>query len=401
MSRNDPKGECLAAELQQLEDAGLRRSLRVRSTAQSARVTLDGREVVNFSSNNYLGLADHPALATASSKAATDWGTGAGASRLIVGNGLLHERLEQELAEFHAAESALLFNSGYHANVGVVSGLLGRGDVVFSDELNHASLIDGCRLSRAHVVVYPHADTDRLRALLAQDRLDNPSRRRRLIVSDSVFSMDGDLAPVAELVELAQAEDCWLMLDEAHALGVLGETGAGVAEALGLSDEVDIVVGTLGKAVGSFGGYVVCASAVRQLLLQRARSFVFTTALPAAVVEASRAGLAALRGSAGAEWRGQLRANIDLFRRGLVDMGLLQPGAGQSAVFPVVIGDPVRAMQASEALLELGMYAQGIRPPTVPAGSARLRVALMATHTAADIEDLLSGLAALRARGLV
>ncbi len=397
MSWTDAKRAELSAALAALDDRGLRRSLREVSSQQAARFVLQGREVVNFSSNNYLGLASSAALAQAGAEAGKRWGSSSGGSRLIVGNSSLHERLERELAELHGSGGALLFNSGYHANVGVISAIMGRGDTVFSDELNHASIIDGCRLSRANVVVYGHADMAGLEARLR----DHSGDGRRLVVSDSVFSMDGDQAPLAELVALADKYEAWLMLDEAHAVGVLGPGGSGLASQLGLADRVDVRIGTLGKAVGSFGGYAVGSVELRELLLQRARSFVFTTALPASVVAASLAGVQQMRGDEGDSRRHALARNTQQLAAGLARLGLRGTASVESAIFPVLVGDASATMKACEGLLELGLYCQGIRPPTVPRGTSRLRVAVMATHSADDIEQLLAGLETMIAQGLL
>ncbi len=365
----------IKGELDALSRRGLRRRMRTVEGAQDAVLRVDGREVVNFSSNNYLGLANHPVVREAAASAST-LGAGSGASRLIVGNLEAHRALEAELAQFFECPAALLFNSGYQANVGVIQALAGRGDVVFSDELNHASLIDGCRLSRADVVVYPHGDVVALAELLA-----STPGRRRFIVTDSVFSMDGDRAPLAELSALADDFDAALIVDEAHAVGALGPGGRGVVAETGA--RADVVVGTLGKAFGGFGAFVLSDVDTVELLVNRARSFVFTTALPPAVVAGNTAALGLIRGSEGDLLRTRLERNISQLR----DILGMSP-THRSPIFPVVVGDEARAMGLSDALLEQGLFAQGIRPPTVPAGTARLRIALMATHTEEQIAAL-------------
>jgi 8-amino-7-oxononanoate synthase len=381
-------------ELAELDARGQRRRLRVAASPPGRLVQLDGRAVLNFSSNNYLGLADHPVLAHASSDATERTGTGAGASRLILGTQDLHVGLEQALAAWHDQPAALLFNSGYHANVGVLQALAREGDVVFSDALNHASIIDGCRLGRARVVVYPHCDLEALAALLARHH-----GRRRLVVTDSVFSMDGDRAPLPALAALCRANDAVLMIDEAHAAGVLGPGGRGLAAEAGVVP--DIHVGTLSKALGSFGAYVAGEQALIDLLLHRARSFVFTTALPPGVVAASQAAVHLVQSEHGQQLRDRLAAHVARFRQGLAERGLLPAGAGTTPIFPVLVGDERQTMACTQHLLEQGIYAQGIRPPTVPRGTSRLRFALMATHEPGDLERALAALDDLARAGLL
>lgn len=356
----------IADELAALDAAGLRRRMRAIDGAQCAELEVDGRRVLNFSSNNYLGLADSSLLRDAAIRAMHEHGFGAGASRLIVGNLAPHRRLETRIAQWKRTDAALLFNSGYHANVGTIAALAGPDDVVFSDELNHASLIDGCRLSRARVVVYPHRDV----AALAR-RLDGERGRRRMIVSDTLFSMDGDRAPLGELSRLARAHDALLVVDEAHAAGIVDD-----------DTPVDLRVGTLGKALGGFGAYVAGATPLIELLAQRARSFVFTTALPVPVVAAAHAAIDWLGTDAGRARRQQLLDNCRWFHQ------RLRLDGEPSHIVPLRVraGDPRCAMAACEALLDRGIFAQGIRPPTVPPGGARLRVALMATHTREQLE---------------
>jgi 8-amino-7-oxononanoate synthase len=383
-----------AQELAELDARGLRRSLRVSAGAPGRTVVLDGREVLDFSSNNYLGLADHPALIRAAIEATERHGTGAGASRLVLGTQPLHIALEQALAAFHHRPAALLFGSGYHANIGVLQTLARDGDVIFSDALNHASIIDGCRLSRARVVVYPHLDVAALAGLLAT----HPGRRR-IVVTDSVFSMDGDRAPVDELASLCRQHDAVLVLDEAHATGALGPGGRGVAADAGAL--ADVHVGTLGKSFGSAGAYVAGERSLIELLANRARSFVFTTALPPGVVAATLAAVHLLSSADGNALRARLAAHIARFRQGLAELGLLQPGAGTTPIFPVIVGDERQTMACSQRLLERGIHAQGIRPPTVRAGTSRLRFALMATHEPEDLDRALTELSALVQTGLL
>jgi 8-amino-7-oxononanoate synthase len=384
----------LDEELRDLEARGLRRRLRSVDGPQRARVLIDGREVLNFSSNNYLGLADHPALRDAAVAALEEDGVGSGASRLIVGNLRAHRDLEAEIAAFHGTEAALVFNSGYQANVGILAALAGHEDVIFSDALNHASLIDGCRLSRARTDVYAHGDAGDLRR-----RLATASARRRFVVSDSVFSMDGDIASVAELRRIADEANAILIIDEAHATGCLGPGGRGIAAQVGV--RADVHMATLSKGFGCFGAYVAGSRALIDVLLNRARSFVFTTALPPSVPAAALAAIRLCRSSAGDALREDLSRRVARFREGLRSLGILVPGSGETAIFPVLIGDERRTMEASEMLLRAGIYAQGIRPPTVPRGTSRLRFALMATHEIADLDRALAALADLVRSGLI
>ncbi len=367
----------VAARLEELRRSGLHRRLRLIEGPQGPRVLLDGGEVLLLCSNNYLGLADHPKVREAAAEAADRFGAGAGASRLVSGTMTLHRRLEQQLADFKGSEAALLFGSGYMANSGTVSALVGKGEVVFSDELNHASIIDGCRLSRAETFVYRHRDTEHL-----EWGLRRAGRRAALIVSDSVFSMDGDVARLAELHDLALRYSCLLMVDEAHATGALGPGGRGAVAAAGLSGAVDVVVGTLGKALGGYGAYVCSSAQIAELLVNTARPFIYSTAPPPPSVGAALAALAILRSRPGlAE---QLRRNGAVLREGLAAQGL-ELGASRTHIVPVMVGDARRAMALCERSLEQGVFAQAIRPPTVPEGTSRLRLAVMATHSADEL----------------
>jgi 8-amino-7-oxononanoate synthase len=377
----------LAAKLAEVERNGLYRRLRPVSGAQDTVVTLEGREALLLSSNNYLGLANHPALKRAAQDAIERYGCGAGASRLISGDMALHQELEQRLAELKNAEAALIFPSGYHANIGVISALTGPGDTIFSDALNHASIIDGCRLSRALVQVYRHGDMDHLAQLLATC----PQSGRRLIVTDSVFSMDGDIAPLVNIVTLARRYDAWVMVDEAHATGVFGARGAGVVEALGLENEVEIQMGTLGKALGGCGAYVAGSRELIAWLINRARSFIYTTGVPPAVAASALAALDLVAREP--ERRQQLWENAAFLRQGLATLGY-KIGPTQSPILPVLVGDAQPTMALADALLQRGVFAHGIRPPTVPAGTSRLRVTPMATHSRAQLTRALEMFAA-------
>ncbi len=361
-------------ELEALKRQGLYRRLRRVEGEQGPTLIVDGREVLNFSSNNYLGLASHPALRKAAKEAIDRYGCGAVASRLISGNMTLHEELEEQIAKLKGTAAALVFNSGFQANVGIFSALVGEGDVIFSDALNHASIIDGCRLARARTVVYAHCDLARL-----EDELKKaPATGRRLIVTETLFSMDGDEAPLAEMVELAERYGAVIMVDEAHATGVFGPNGAGIVAQLGLGERVLVQMGTLGKALGGFGAYVAGSRPLRELLINRCRSFIFTTSLPPPVLAAAIAAVDLLYQEP--QRRLALWHNCRALREGLRKLGF-SLGESQSQILPLVIGDSERCMAFSERLLQKGVFAQGIRPPTVSEGTSRLRITLMATHT--------------------
>jgi 8-amino-7-oxononanoate synthase len=382
----------LEADLAALEDAGLRRRLRALASGPDTEVMLDGRRVLQLSSNDYLGLAHHPALRAAASAAIERWGCGTGSSRLVAGHLELHATVERRLAAFKRTEGAVLFPSGYQANIGTIGALVGRGDHVYSDALNHASIVDGCRLSRATVHVYPHRDVQALEAALAA----TPRGGRRLIVTDTVFSMDGDRAPLRALAALAEHYHTWLMVDEAHATGVLGARGAGLAEADDVGACITAHMGTLGKALGSAGAYVAGSAALVDVLVNRARSFVYTTGLAPAAVAAAGAALDVV--AAEPERRAALAENAARLRARLTALGL--DVRGDTHILPVVVGDNRRALALADALLARGVLVQAIRPPTVPAGTARLRVAPMATHAPAQIERALAAFAdAVRAVG--
>lgn len=365
--------------MERIRAAGLHRRLRMVSGPQGARVLLDGREVLLLCSNNYLGLADHPEVRDAAAAAARRWGTGAGASRLVSGNMLPHRQLERRLAAFHGATEALLFGSGYLANLGTISTLARAGEVVFSDELNHASIIDGCRLARAETFVYRHRDTEHLAWGLRQ-----AEGRGSLIVTDGLFSMDGDVAPIAELAELARRHGCLLAVDEAHATGALGPGGRGTVAEAGLVAEVDLIVGTLGKSLGSYGAYVCASAEVRDLLVNTARPFIFSTGLPPPAVAAAAAALELLTTDPSRIER--LRGNATLLRDRLAAEGL-GTGGSRTHILPVVVGDAEEAVALCERILARGAFAQAIRPPTVPEGTSRLRLSVMATHTEAELRE--------------
>ena len=367
-------------ELETLRKQGLFRSMRLLQGEQSHRVILDGREVLLLCSNNYLGLADHPVLKEAAIQAVERYGTGSGASRLVSGNMELHEALEARIAAFKGTEAALVLNSGYAANTGVIPALVGRGDVIFSDRLNHASIVDGALLSRARFVRYPHNDLTALRRLLA----DTEPSGRRLIVTDGVFSMDGDLAKLAELVAVKREFGAMLMVDDAHGTGVLGETGRGSAEPLNVTAEIEVQMGTFGKALGSFGAYVAASREIVDYLINRSRSFIFSTSLPPAVLASSLAGLDLVDSAEGTALRKKLTDNVTFFRSALQNSGFNTMGSA-SQIIPIYVGEAGPTMEFSKQLLAAGIFVQGIRPPTVPAGSCRLRCTVMATHTQEDL----------------
>jgi glycine C-acetyltransferase/8-amino-7-oxononanoate synthase len=369
----------LAEALEELRAQGLYRELRIVESAQGPRVRLDGRDVLLLCSNDYLGLAGHPTLRTAAAEAAARWGAGAGASRLVSGNMAPHAELEEELAAFKGYERCVLFGSGYLANTGVIAALAGRGDVVLSDERNHASIIDGCRLSRAETIIYAHAELDAL-----EHGLRRSAGRRALIVTDGVFSMDGDVAPLVGIVELARRHGARVLVDEAHATGVVGPGGRGLVAALGLEAEVDVVVGTLGKALGSYGAFACCDATLAEFLVNHARTLIFSTALPPPTVAAALAGLRLLRDEP--ERVARLWLNARTLRGELAGQGFAVE-VSDMPIVPLVIGEAARAMSVCRQALALGVFAQAIRPPTVPPGTSRLRAVPTASHSPHDMQD--------------
>nr|WP_217917651.1 MULTISPECIES: 8-amino-7-oxononanoate synthase [unclassified Myxococcus] len=369
--------------MEALSERDLRRYLEPLDSPQGPVVRVGGETLVNFASNDYLGLAASPTVRAAALAAVERYGVGTGASRLVVGDTAAHHRLEARLAAFERAEAVRLFNSGYAANTGIIPALVGPEDAVFSDALNHASLVDGCRLSRARVRVYPHADVEALGRALAE----TPARRK-LVVTDTVFSMDGDVAPLRDLVAACRAHGAALMVDEAHATGVLGARGAGLCDELGLENEVDLRMGTLSKALGGMGAYVATSRAVADLLVSRARPFVFSTALPAHLCAAAEAAVDAVEGDP--DLRERLWRNIRRFADGLRGLGVrAEP---RSAVFPIILGEPERALDAARRLREAGVLVKAIRPPTVPEGTSRLRFCLSAAHTVGHVDLALEAL---------
>jgi 8-amino-7-oxononanoate synthase len=380
----------LPARLREIELQGLYRRRRILGSSQGVEVECEGRRLLNFCSNDYLGLAAHPEVVQAFRRGAQAHGVGSGASHLVCGHGRAHHALEEELAEFTGRERALLFSTGYMANLGVIAALAGRGDWVFEDRLNHASLLDGALLSGARLKRFSHADADDLRRELTTCPAEG-----RLIVTDGVFSMDGDLTPLRELAPVAKEAHAWLMVDDAHGLGVIGSSGRGVTEHFGLGqDEVPVLIGTLGKAFGTFGAFVAGSADLIEFLIQRARTYAYTTALPPAVAEATRASLRLVREES---WRREkLRSVVRRFRSGAAQLGLHIMDSS-TPIQPILLGDNERALRASQALMDAGLWVGAIRPPTVPVGSARLRVTFSAAHEEVQVDRLLDALGCVAA----
>ncbi|MDA0840395.1 MAG: 8-amino-7-oxononanoate synthase [Planctomycetota bacterium] len=381
--------EFIADELARLKQSNLFREFRRIEGPQSAVLQTSDGEVLNLCSNNYLGLAGRPELADAASVALREFGSGAGASRLVTGNMSLHEELERRIAEFEGTEAALVFPTGYMANLGAITSLIGKDDIVFGDRLNHASLIDGCRLSGATFRAYRHLDLVSL-----EDSLKRASNfRRRMIVTDSLFSMDGDVADMNGLVELAERYAAITLVDEAHATGVVGDSGRGVCEAFHVEDRVDVRVGTLSKAVGCLGGFVVGSRDLIDLLRNSARTFIFTTGIPPAICASAIAAFDIIQSEP--QWRHRLAENARYFRQCLsraIGMDAGGTGRGEEAgivtpIIPIIIGEAEEALRVAGELLKAGILIPAIRPPTVPNGTSRLRISVMATHTKDQLSD--------------
>ncbi|MCS1381254.1 8-amino-7-oxononanoate synthase [Lysinibacillus sphaericus] len=370
-------------ELQVIEEQGLTRKLRLFSTGNESEVVMNGKKFLLFSSNNYLGLATDSRLKKKATEGISKYGTGAGGSRLTTGNFDIHEQLESEIADFKKTEAAIVFSSGYLANVGVISSVMKAGDTIFSDAWNHASIIDGCRLSKAKTIVYEHADMVDLERKLRQSHGDG----MKFIVTDGVFSMDGDIAPLPKIVELAKEYKAYIMIDDAHATGVLGNDGCGTADYFGLKDEIDFTVGTLSKAIGAEGGFVSTSSIAKNYLLNNARSFIFQTALSPSAIEAAREGISIIQNEP--ERRKQLLKNARYLRLKLEESGFVIK-EGETPIISLIIGGSHEAMQFSAKLLDEGVFIPAIRPPTVPKGSSRLRITVMATHTIEQLDMVIS-----------
>ena len=373
-------------EFTALEHAGLRRHLRTVISAPTGTVNLDGRDVVLLGSNNYLGLSTHPQVIAAAVEATQTFGTGASGSRLISGNNKRYTTLETNLAKTKNTEAALVFSSGYAANTSVIPILAGEGDLILSDALNHASIIDGCRLSRATKRVYRHCDVEHLKSLLSE----STAFRRRLVVTDGVFSMDGDIAPLPDIYDLATEYDAMLLVDDAHGFGVLGRDGSGTVAHFGLENRDIIQMGTLSKAIGALGGYIAGNQALIELLINKARGFIFTTGLPPATLAAANAALDVMRSSP--ELQQRLFSHAEHLKTALIDLGYtLLPSETQ--ILPVVLGNPQRATSIADALLAEGVFAPAIRPPAVPPDTTRLRLTVTATHTEAEIQQAIDAFA--------
>jgi 8-amino-7-oxononanoate synthase len=376
----------LEEELKQIEEAGLYRKLLQVSSQSGPRVTIDGKEMLMMASNDYLGLCADPRIKQSAAKAIPYWGVGSGASRLISGNTAIFRELEKQLAEFKQTEDALVFSTGYMANLGLLSTLAQEEDIIYSDELNHASIIDGCRLSRAKAEVFPHRNMDALESMLKGGAVF----RRRIIVTDGVFSMDGDLAPLPRLYDLAQKYEAILIVDDAHATGVLGKHGGGTAEHFGLDGKMGIIMGTMGKAMGCFGAFIAGSRLLKEFLINRSRSFIFTTALPALLVASALEALQIIKQEP--HRRALLWENVSFFRKGLKSLGFNTLDS-VTQIIPLWIGEASLATAMARHLMQEGLFIQAIRPPTIPEGSSRLRITVMATHTREDLDFAIGVLA--------
>ncbi len=374
----------LTEELADIKNKGLYRRLNTIESAQTPKIIKDGRELILLSSNNYLGLTAHPEVKKAAIKAIEKYGSGAGGARLTTGNTDLYNSLEEKIAKFKGTEDALVFSTGYMANIGIISAVMNKGDLIISDELNHASIIDACSLSRAGVKVYPHRDVSCIEKILRASK-----HPKKLIITDGIFSMDGDIAPLPEIVELGERYDAMVMVDDAHATGVLGQHCTGTADYFNV--DVDINMGTLSKALASTGGYVAGSDELIDYLRNRARSFIFTTALSPPSVAAAKAAIDIIEKEKPAK---KLWQNVALYKKGLTDMGITINSETQ--IIPVMTGDAKTTMEAAAELERLGIFAQGIRPPTVPEGRGRIRTSLMATHSEQDIRDALDAIRVIK-----
>jgi len=375
--------EWIKEELKQIHDKQLFRLLTELETGQSPEVTISGKSYVLFGSNSYLGLSVDPKVVESAKLALEKYGTGSGGSRLVSGSFDLHRMLEERIARFKNTESSILFSSGYLANIGTISALVGSDDIIYSDELNHASIIDGARLSRSTVKIYKHLDLNHLQELIESDK---NTKCRKLIVTDTVFSMDGDLVPLPELVEISEKYGCILMIDEAHATGVLGKRGSGATEHFGVEDRVPVVMGTLSKAVGSLGGYIAGSKELIDFIRNRVRSYIFDTSLPPASLAASITAIDIIENEP--QRREHLWNMVKKFKTGIEDSGL-RVLPSHSAIIPVLIGDAEPALNFAKMLRENGVFTPAVRPPSVPHGMCRIRVTIMAMHTEDHIDTAL------------
>lgn len=382
----------IGKELSAFEESGLYRRLSLVQGAQESRVRINGRDVILLCSNNYLGLANHPKVKEAAISAIEKYGFGSGASRLVSGNMEPHRELEERLARFKNTEAALVFNSGYHANIGIISALVGRGGIIFSDKLNHASIVDACILSRAEVKRYPHCDLNALEHFLKTTSRITHHAPRKLIITDGVFSMDGDIAPLQDISALAYKYDCMLMVDDAHATGVLGANGKGTLEHFGIDNPNPVLrhngtgiiqMGTLGKGLGCFGAYAAGSKKLIDYLINKARSFIYTTSLPPSVCAASIAAIDIVENEP--QLRQDLWDRVKFFREG-IKKASLNTMQSETQIIPVLIGEADKAVHISKNLLDKGIFVQAIRPPTVPEGTSRLRITLMANHSLDDLK---------------
>ncbi|MCZ7381376.1 MAG: 8-amino-7-oxononanoate synthase [Candidatus Methanoperedens sp.] len=373
-----------AEELAEIKNKGLYRRISTIGSAQTPRILKDGRKLILLSSNNYLGLSTHPRVKKAALEAIEQYGTGAGGSRLATGNTELYNSLEERIAKFKGTEDALVFSTGYMANTGTISSLMKNGDLILSDELNHASIIDGCRLSRADIAVYPHRDVSCIETALRKSK-----HPRKLIVTDGIFSMDGDMAPLPEIIEVAEKYDAMVMVDDAHATGVLGKHCRGTSDYFNVS--VDVNMGTLSKALASMGGYVAGSTELIDYLRNSARPFIYSTALPPPAVAAAKAAIDVVETENPAR---KLWQNIAIYKKGLVDIGITVKSETQ--IIPLMTGETENTIKAANELERLGVFAQGIRPPTVPEGKGRIRTSLMATHTEYDIKEALLAISVIK-----
>jgi 8-amino-7-oxononanoate synthase len=372
----------ISDELEKIKKSGLYRELKIVESAQGTHLEIKGKTYLNFCSNNYLGLANNPLVIKAVKDAMEKYGWGAGASRLVSGNMTLHEKLENEISRFKGKEASIVFPTGYMANIGTISSLVSKGDLVICDKLNHASIIDGCRLSGADLRVYTHCDMEKLKNVL----IKSTKYSRKLIVTDTVFSMDGDLAPLPDIVRVARKYNAMVMVDEAHGTGVFGKNGRGVIEHFNLNEKINVVMGTLSKAVGSLGGYVSGDADLINFLRNKARPFMYTTALPPAVCAASIAGIRIIRENP--SLRTSLWNNVRYLKEKL-ELLNFNVIPSESPIIPILIGDAKKAVDVSAFLYKKGILIPAIRPPTVPAKSSRLRMTVMSTHTREDLEKLL------------